>query len=1859
MGSQSKEWINGNRSNAARSKARRQHPGGPDKVAAGGVAPLAPGLGGHRSETLDDSAATGGIFTWLKRQRRSACWCRLRAWRRALAGTSFWISYRAAAPSYCSEEPPSLRQASGVRRSRLGAKPLGFEATRTWWSRRVGNYGASLTVQAQETGAGSTFISRPASNGTRRRRPSLRKLLSGAALFLLLAASAAAVPGNERDPPMPPTDFGNLFDDGQPRVHDCRIANRMASQATIRFRSNYPYNRARYRTGTTTWSSPIPLSVHQYVCTAPNCLWLGGRVEIYGCVDAAGTNCPSRCTVDVGAGATGRPVVTPLGLPASVVGHVGCVQNGHSDVTFEASWIGTADSGHPRAYDSASNPIALTFLGSRGVAGAFIGRYSIPAGWTPGYEGTWEFTFDIGSGRRADVDVQVAEHCLAAPAVFQVDTSLVRTRVPDGSTVMVSTASQMVVESGNAGVTLTNHGLNPSTETLGALFNPAVPPPGSPAAAAWSEVGDGWDSRSYTSAETSVTLQAAAVACVSDGTHTFWLSPASPSVVLPETTADTNVAVVRTDACAGIVGATPVITPGNLHTGFGTVPVTWNVLSGSEAAGWQVQASATIALGRVQDSASFSGTGWPSSGATLRVSRAAPTSCPPGERVVSGLCETCPDYEACVGGSVQTQQWCNAGSAPPDARMVSYRNCVAGSTQNITECVDGGDPAPTDAPCPTCVVGEHLVETAGVWSCEPISCAAGERLVAGVCEACPEYETCVGGSLQPAEWCNAGNPPADATSVNYQDCVAGVTQTLTACVEPGDPAPNDFVCPAAPTCAPTEVAVWDATVGANGAWVCNPVSCPSGERAVAGVCEPCPTYQICSGNSLSTVQWCNPGNPPGDATLESYQVCSGNSLVSQTACVAAGGSAPGDSFTVSVQFCDSGTTRSRTECVAAGATPPSNAPCSTCPSGQRLVGVNCEACPTYQVCSGNSRVTVNWCNPGNPPSDATLNTYQRCSGGSLVNTTECLDPGETGTPDESRYSYRVCSGNSLVTRYACSPQTSATLNSYQACSGNSLVNRTECVPPGGSSTADATTVSVQFCDSGTTRTRTECVAAGATPPSDAPCTTCPSGQRLVAGSCEPCPTYRVCSGNSRVTVNWCNPGNPPADAILNTYQRCSGGSLVNTTECLDPGETGTPDESRYSYSGCNSAGTALVTRYACSPQQNSTLNTYRRCSGGVLSDTTECLNPGDIASLNEPRYSYRACVGGSQVTRYACTQRADEPLGTETYCSGSSTRTRSICGSDRDVRSATRYYCDGSNSRSTTITGTCADDDDRSGTERYCSGGSTRTRTRAGICGTVDNTGATEYYCDGSTSRSRSIAGCADADNRSATETYCSGGSTRTRTVSGICADEDSRSATRWYCSGSSSYSTTLTGTCTDQDDRSGTEQYCSGNSSRTRTVSGVCGTVDNRSVTEQYCQGTTLRSRTLTGTCTTPPSPTATETYCSGSSSRTRSITGCANVDSRSATRWYCSGSTSLSTTITGTCADDDDRSGTEQYCSGSSSRTRTRSGICGTVDNRSATRWYCSGSSSYSTTLTGTCTDEDDRSGTEQYCSGSSSRTRTRAGICGTVDNRSVTEQYCQGTTLRSRTLTGTCTTPPPPTATETYCSGSSSRTRSITGCANVDNRSATRYYCSGSSERTTTLTGTCTDDDDRSGTEQYCSGSSSRTRPVSGVCGTVDNRSATRYYCVGSSSRTSTLTGTCTDDDDRSGTEQYCSGSSSRTRTRSGICGTEDNRSATETFCDGEDSDSRVIIGTCADDDNRPSSCPSGQSLNSDGCCAPDPEDACEVPTSGCSTGYLGPSPGVFWGNGPCDLRSDGWYCPTASYDLYGNQVGGGEALCHPCN
>ena len=1324
-----------------------------------------------------------------------------------------------------------------------------------------------------------------------------------------------------------------------------------------------------------------------------------------------------------------------------------------------ARWTGAAATGYPRVVDTGGNPIPLTWISGSTTAGVYTGTYTIPAGWTSGFEGTWSFEFLIDTGRTHLANVQVGEHCLNAPRVYQVDTGGTRTEVYDGSTLYVGAASRMVIETGNAGLTLTNHVLDPATRTLGTVFNTTRPAAGTTVTESWSEAADAWDGRAYTSPDIDLNLTAAAVACVSDGTHRFWLSPASPTVTLPAATTATTVATVQTDACSGIVGTAPTITPANRHSILGTIAVTWNVLAGNEATGWPVQATPALANGMISDAATFSGTGWPPVGVTINVNRAGATTCPPGERPVAGVCQPCPDYQACIGGVVTTAQWCSAGSPPADATTASYEACVSGTLTTLTACLQPGDSAPADAFTVSqqyCDAGTTRTRTVCVDAGDSApadapctSCPPGERLVGGVCEPCPDYQVCSGGSLVTREWCSAGNPPADATTVNYDACVSGTLTAQSACVNPGDSAPasaftsTQQYCDAGTT--RTRTVCVDAGDSAPADAPCT--TCPPGERLVGTNCQPCPDYQVCSDGSLVTRQWCSAGNPPADATTVSYQDCVAGTTQTLTACLNPGESAPGDFTCPPAPTCQTTEALEWDDSIGANGGWVCNP--LNCPSGQRPFAGICQPCPSYDVCSGGSLTARQWCNAGSPPADATMATYRVCSGNSLASETVCLNPGDSAPASAFTATQRYCD------------------------SGGSLRSRTVCVAAGGSAPGNARQVEVQWCDSGTTRTRTVCVDAGDSA-TDAPCTTCPNGQELVGLNCVTCSsTETYCSGTrtrTRTVSGLCT----DRDVRSATETYCSGSTRRTrtlTATCIDVDNRPSSCASGYELNAVGCCAPCNAREWYCSGTSSRSRSitgctdrdlrsaTRRSCRGS--SEVTSTIS-GTCTDADDRSATNRSCNGSSTVTStiYGTCSGSDTRSATETYCSGSRTRTRTITGTctDRDTTGARRYYCSGSISRSQSIAG-CVDDDDRSATETYCSGTRVRTRTVTGICADRDITGALRYTCRGSSTVSTDIAGCVNDDQRSATETYCSGSRERTRTITGTCVDTDTTGATRYYCSGSSSRSQSIAG-CVDDDDRSATETYCSGTRTRTRTITGTC------------------MDRDTTG---------ATETYCSGSSMRTRDIAGCRDRDLRPSN---CPSGQELNGD--GCCAP---CSSTERYCSGSNKRTRPISG-CTDVDNRSATETYCSGTRTRTRTISGTCTDRDVTGATRYTCNGSST-VETDIDGCVDDDDRSATETYCSGGSTRTRTITGTCTDRDVTGATRYYCSGSSSRTQSISGCVDDDDRSATETYCSGSSERTRTISGTCTDRDTRSATETYCSGSVVLTSSLTSTCTDVDSR------------------------------------------------------------------------------------------------------------------------------------------------------------------
>ena len=1534
--------------------------------------------------------------------------------------------------------------------------------------------------------------------------------LVAAAATLLAAGAAWSLPDNPKNPPLPPTAFGNLYERGRLHLRSCQIVSRDDSRGVISFWTNHAKAQVSYWRRNGTWSPWTDVAGTSYTCTAPQCLWGQAQVRLRGCT--SGTCDPPGCTVSMGVRPGGPPAVSPAGLPVPSISAAGCAQTGHTELTFEARWVGAPASGYPQAEDDNGNALALTQLSRATIDGVETGTYTAPitAGLVDG--DSFVFDFSLAANRTTRSTVWIRDHCLAPPIVQQVVGGVNRLDLANGQQVQSAANLELAVVTGNSAVSLTSHQLTPTQAFNTPFAGPTVNPNNS-VTLAWSETGNGWDGRTYTSPNGAV--EVIGRPCVTSGAR-YWITGLA-DIVLAEDTNWTDGPLVETDACAPSSPGAPVVS-----NELGVL-TDWQAVA--EGAGWRVQVRAQQNVGLVASDATYQGGLW-GSAQNLRALRPAPGSCPSGERLISGVCQPCPDYRVCSGGSLVTQQWCSAGNPPADSSMASYQACVAGTTQTVQTCIAAGVTPPADAPCPTCAPGEHAVERAGVWVCEPLSCPPGEYAHNGTCHACTDYEACVGGVQTTQQWCQAGTVPIDATTVAHQDCIGGTTQTVQTCVGPGDPTPTNFICPPAPTCAATEVAEWDDNTDV---WVCNPLSCPPGERPVAGVCQTCPDYQVCSGGSLVTQQWCSAGSPPADATTANYQACVGGSLTTQTACLNPGQSVPADATTASQQWCDAGTTRTRTVCVDAGDIPPADAPCTTCPSGQRLVAGTCQTCPDYQVCSSGSLATQQWCSAGNPPADAQIVSFQWCDSGTTRSSSGCYGPSDTlpsdapcppqptcapgerpvwdplaynwacqGCPSGQRLvggvcqtcpTYEACSGNSLVTRQWCSagnPPADATTANYQVCSGNSLVTRTACLDPGDSTPASATTASVQYCDSGTTRTRTECVDAGDSPSADAPCTSCPSGQRLVGLNCEPCPDYQVCSGNSLSTQEWCGSGSPPTDAYTVSRQWCDSGTTRTRTVCVAGGGSAPANDPCPPRPSC-SCGTAY---WSGSSWRCPSTTSYRYCNGNSLATGQWCVPDDGPAPADARVVSYAICSGNALSNRSACVDAGDSApasawINTYQVCSGGTLSSRTECLDPGDSATA----------------------DDTVGTETYCGGSRT-------ICGS-------------------------DTDSRSATERYCQGSSSRSRTVYGTCTDEDNRSATRWYCQGSQSRSTTIYNTCLDDDDRSATRHTCGG--------------------------GTTIY-----GTCTDEQVYEATEWYCQGGSSRTR--------------------------TISGTCTDNDTRSGTERYCQGSSSRTRTVSGICGTEDNRTATRYYCSGSSLQTTTLYGTCTDDDDRPSS-----------------CGS------------GYVMNS---SGCCE---PCSAVDTYCGG----TRPISGCTDTDSREATETYCSGGSTRTRTIYGTCTD---------------------------RDVRAATRYSCSGSSLQTSTLTGTCTDEDDRpsncssgyelnsdgcceacSSTETYCVGSSTRTRSISG-CADVDSRSATRTYCDSNANAQTTTITACVDEDDRPSSCPSGSSMNGDGCCEEDiDEPACvKPPRPACSPDGQSWS----WNETDCQWDSESVSMPPCSRTVWNN-------------
>ena len=1313
----------------------------------------------------------------------------------------------------------------------------------------------------------------------RRKKLSPRRVQRIASLIFLswLAASAPAwsLPGNEADPPLPPSTFGNLFDDGSLSVHSCRIAARTGAQASIAFISNYQRTQVSYWKRTGTWSRWSDVASSPYVCATPDCLWGGTQVRLRGCenrrCDAPG------CTIRLGVTPGGPPAVSPVALPITASTVSGCAQTNHSTVRFEARWVGAPAGGYPKAADENGVALALTQIARTSEDGVEVATYTIPApasGWTDGAQ--WSFDFSLSSTRSTTATVQVKNHCLNPPVVQQVAGDGTRIALANGQELQSAAALQLAVVSGNPGLALTNNALTPAQAFDTPFAAPSVVS-GGEEALAWSEKGNAWDTLAYTSADGKVKITGAP--CVSGSAARYRIS-GSTDINLGDDTAWTNGPLVESDACSPVSPGAPTAATDV------AVAASWQVVA--DGNGWRVQARAAQVSGLVSSTATYQGSGWDAT-QTLNALRPAPASCPDGERVVGGVCRGCPEYNVCENGVLTAKKHCDAGNPPANARTVSYQACVEAMTQTVTVCLNADDADPADDVCPTCSGTEQLVQRGGAWVCETLACPPGQRAENSACVECPEYGVCENGSLIMKKHCAAGNPPESATAMDYQVCVNGSTETRTACVIPGGDAPDDAPCP---PCAENERAV---------------------QRAGAWVCEACPEYIGCN-TSIARAEkmlWCKAGAPPDNARDFEDVKCLAPSAAHQAAhpdgqrmvrgrtqwfhsdqwlsfssCAISEPSRSAALFEWS--RCVDGRTVTDTVCVN-NAIPtwlrPKNTPCTptdcpagtrlfngdciACPAGERLVDGTCEPCPKYIVCEGGFAEERSWCDDGDPPGNARTVSYQTCEDGVTRNRQTCVVSGGTA-PASSPCAACEAGMKRLNGRCVNCP-------TYRACapSGTARVNRHWCGD--GAVPADARMESVKRCVGGETVNASVCWDPRNARPVDAPCASepdtpggteptstrdCPRGKRLVNGSCERCPTYKACSGNSLRTYSWCRAGEEPADARRVSYEACQNGSTVTRYACVPSGGSNPVDNP--CDESCPS-GQRMVNG-TCE-----TCPTYKACFGAGLSTYSWCA--AGSAPADARLVSYKACQRGSTVTRYACVAAgqaapADSPCATS--CTSGQRLVNGACEACPTYKACsgdglvTKRHCGTGNAPAS----------DRRVSYRVCDEGITRTR----------------YACVGAGESAPADSPCA-TESRTATETYCSGGRVKTRTISGS-TNRDRRPTS---CTGGKQMN--AEGCCVPC---SATETYCSGGNAKTRTISG-CSDRDTRPTS---CpSGTQMNSDGCCPTCSSE------ETYCSRGRERTRTISACSDRDSRSATRTYCDGAAKKTETISGTCTDDDDR--------------------------------------------------------------------------------------------------------------------------------------------------------------------------------------------------------------------------------------------------------------------------------------------------------------------------------------------------------------
>ena len=1009
---------------------------------------------------------------------------------------------------------------------------------------------------------------------------------------LLLAQSALAVPsGVPKDPPAPPTGLGRLFgQEARLALDNCAITAQTASTATVGFDSTYPYRFRRFQRSDSTWTSwtALPTGATSWDCQG-TCFHDTARVEIRGCENSTcATGSTAECAIPIGVPHDGPPSLDWSGIETTSAGVLGCVQSDHTEIVVRLRYAGT----HPLAgYPQIDGQLASERVADRQDAGSVRDRvYAAPAGWTPAdiAGGSWTTTVSLdGSGSRdAPLVVELNESCLSSPQAAIVGTG--GTLAPIASGQLFIGGSELEISSGNPSsiYTLTSHQL--SHDGAPEPFGRITPATGlSDTAHTWTETATGRDGLTYTSPDLDLTAQA--IACESDPALVTWWMDNSDDIYLPDSTDWIPGPTIMTNACPGV---SPPPAPGG-NRSFSDV----QVRTGSVTTGWPTEVQAFSVAGRINELYYWYGGGWDNFGSDWYFYAKRNLTCGPNERLVGSGCQTCPTHDQCVGGTLTTQTWCNAGNPPADDRRISYRSCVGGSTVTLNACVNASDPDPTDQPC-------------------VVVCGPGERDAGGYCEPCPTYRVCdASGNLATQTWCNAGSPPDSAQLVNYQACQSGADVTLQACVASGGTPPANTPCA---------------------------TTCPSGQRLVAGSCQTCPTYDTCTASSGSsrtglTVsnRFCDPGNPPRTARTRWNYACVGGDTEAIWHCIGEGGlsSDPGDvpcpgERCIEYDGCDKPTGSARDDVIQryykCGTNPVAR------PAPQVVTRRSCEGrgqsweytatiyhcigrdglarladvpdddlcdsyCENYYTCpdrvltggvNATLRTSTHCVSDGVPfPESAYAVSRKYCLNGNTIDRAFCIGEGGLAA-DPGDDPCVVCGANQREVNGSCQP-----CPTYYVCNGNNRAQARWC--NSGNPPSNAWTTTFQSCVGGSTVTVNTCVSPGGSAPADDPCGSPTQGIETYCDSRGNAQT-RPASGTQNVNS-------------LDTASDCNSGEMLNSDSCCvrDTSPPPPPPPGRGTETYCDSSGNAQ-TRPASGSADEDNLDSSSDCTSRQALNSDSC-----------------------------------------------------------------------------------------------------------------------------------------------------------------------------------------------------------------------------------------------------------------------------------------------------------------------------------------------------------------------------------------------------------------------------------------------------------------------------------------------------------------------------------------------------------------------------------------------------------------------------------------------------------------------------